>query len=78
MNKQMIDINIFLIKQIDKWKKDSIQKIQQTAEECRQILLQHTNEHFNQIEINLAKLTDHLRETRQENDFNEIEINQLK
>jgi hypothetical protein len=68
----------FLIKQINKWEKDSIEKIQQTAEECKQILRQHTIEHFNQIEINLAKLTDRLRVTRRDDDFNEIEINQLK
>jgi hypothetical protein len=68
----------FLIKQIDKWEKDSIRKIQQTAEECRQILLQHTTKHFNQIEINLTKLTDQLKQTRQENDFNEIDLKNLK
>ena len=50
-----------LIKQIDKWEEDSIKKIQQTAKECRQILLQHTNEHINQIEINLNKLTDQIK-----------------
>jgi chromosome segregation ATPase len=67
-----------LIKQIDQWEKDSINKIQQTAKECRQILLQHTTEYINQIEINLTKLTDQLRETRQENDFNEIDLNEFK
>jgi len=68
----------FLIKQIDKWEKGSIQKIQQTAEECRQILHQHTTKHFNQIEINLTKLTDQLRQIRQENDFNEIDLKYLQ
>jgi biopolymer transport protein ExbD len=68
----------FLIKQIDQWEYDSIQKIQQTAKECRQMLLEHTTEHFNKIEINLTKLTDQLRKTRQENDFNEIDLNHLK
>jgi hypothetical protein len=67
-----------LIKQIYQWEKDSINKIQQTAKECRQILLQHTTEYINQIEINLTKLTDQLRETRQENDFNEIDLNEFK
>ena len=67
-----------LIKQIDQWEKDSIHKIQQTAEQCRQLVLQHTNEHLNEIEINLNKLTNQLRETRKENDFNEIELNQFK
>jgi uncharacterized Fe-S cluster-containing radical SAM superfamily protein len=68
----------FLIKQINKWEYDSIEKIQQTAKECRHLLLEHTTEHFNKIEINLTKLTDELRKTRQENDFNEIDLNHLK
>ena len=68
----------FLIKQIDQWEEDSIRKIQQTAKECRQILLEHTPEYFNKIEINLTKLTDQLRKTRQENDFNEIDIKHLQ
>ena len=67
-----------LIKQIDQWEEDSIYKIRQTAEHCRQLVLQHTNEHLNEIEINLNKLTNQLRETRKENDFNEIELNQFK
>ena len=39
-----------LIEQINQWEKDSIQKIQQTAEETRQILFKYTNENINQIE----------------------------
>jgi hypothetical protein len=63
-----------LIKQIDRWEEDSMRKIQQTAQACRQLILQHTTEHINQIEVNLVKLTDELRLTRQENDFNEIDL----
>src|SRR5437868_7053759 len=32
----------FLIEQINKWENDSINKIQQTAEEARQLLIKHT------------------------------------
>jgi DNA repair exonuclease SbcCD ATPase subunit len=67
-----------LIKQIDKWESDSIEIIQKTAKECREKLLQHTNQHFNQMEMNLTKLTNKMREIRQENDFNEIDLNNLK
>ncbi|CAF1374226.1 unnamed protein product [Rotaria sp. Silwood1] len=70
--------NHSLIKQINQWEEDSIKKIKQTAHECRQILLQHMAEHITQIEVNLAQLTDKLKETRQENDFNEIILNQFK
>ncbi|CAF1457511.1 unnamed protein product [Rotaria sordida] len=67
-----------LIKQIDQWEKDSIKKIQQTAEECRQLLPHHITKHITQIEGNLAKLTDQLKHIRQENDFNEIDLSHLK
>jgi hypothetical protein len=67
-----------LIKQVDQWEKDSIQIIEQTAKQCRDLLLEHTTKSINQIEINLAKLTDEMRILRKENDFNEIELDQLK
>ena len=67
-----------LIKQIDQWEKDSIKKIQQAANECRQLLLHHTSGHINTLEINLAKLTDRIRKTRQENDVNEIDLNAFR
>jgi hypothetical protein len=67
-----------LIEQIDQWEQDSIRKIQQAANEYRQQILQHTNGHINNIEVNLVKLTDQLRQTRQENDFNEIDLNEFR
>jgi len=67
-----------LIKQIDQWEDDSIRKIQQTAKECRNLVLQQITEHINQIEVNLAELTDQFRQTRQENDFDEIDLQRLK
>jgi hypothetical protein len=70
--------NNSLFKQINQWEKDSIEIIKQTANQCRQILIQHTNNNINQIEINLSKLTDQLKYTRQENNFNEIDLNQYK
>jgi chromosome segregation ATPase len=70
--------NHSLIQQINQWEKDSINKIQQTANEARQLVLKHTGEHFNQIEIRLNKLTEELKEIRKEDDFNEIHLNQLK
>jgi hypothetical protein len=67
-----------LMKQIDQWEEDSIKIIRQTANDCRQLVLQHTTDHINQFEGNLVKLTDRLRQTRQENDFNEIDLRELK
>jgi predicted nuclease with TOPRIM domain len=36
------------------------------------------NEYFHEMEIKLNKLTDQLRQTRQENDFNEIHLQQFQ
>jgi len=79
LTEQTTDFKIhLLIKEIDKWEEDSIKQIQQTAKECRQLVLQHTTEHIDPIEIDLAKLTDDLRHIRQENDFNEIDLREFK
>ncbi len=67
-----------LMKQIDKWEENAIQTIQQTAQVCRRTLLQYTAKHINQIEVNLAELADQLKEIREENNFNEIDLNQFK
>ncbi|CAF1214680.1 unnamed protein product [Adineta steineri] len=78
LNEQMNHPQVhLLVKQINTWELDSIKIIQQTASECRQLLIEHRNEHFNQIEVNLNKLTDELRDIRQENDFNEIDLQQF-
>jgi hypothetical protein len=67
-----------LIKQIDLWEKDSIKIIEQTAKQCRDLLLEHTTKSINRIEVNLTKLTNEMREIRKENDFNEVDLNELK
>ena len=64
----------FLIQQIHQWENDSIKKIRQTGNKCKQILIEHTNE----IENKLINLTQQLRENRQENKFNEINLNLFK
>ena len=67
-----------LIQQVNQWEKDSIEKIQQTAEEARRVLMKHTNTYIGEIEMKLEQLTNQLKYTRQENDFNEIILNQLE
>jgi hypothetical protein len=63
-----------LIQQINEWERDSITKIRQTAEEARQTLLKHTVGHVKQIEVDLNKLTDQLRQSREDNDFYETDL----
>jgi chromosome segregation ATPase len=63
-----------LVQQIDQWELESINKIRQTAEEARQRLLQYTTGHVTEIEVQLNKLTDQLRQCRQEDDFFETDL----
>ena len=67
-----------LIQQINQWEQRSIDKIQQTAEQNRQLIFKQMNEHFQNIEIDLNRLTDQIKETRQESDFNELNLIDLR
>lgn len=67
-----------LLRQIDQWEQESINKIRETAQETRQLLMQHTTKYFNEMEVKLDKLTRQLRESRQENDFIETDLRQWK
>jgi chromosome segregation ATPase len=67
-----------LIEQIDTWERDSIQKIRQTADEARQLALENTVGHIAELETKLNKLTDQLRQSRQENDFNETDLHHFQ
>ena len=49
-----------LVQKIDRWEEDSINKIRQTAEECRKTLTDHTNKY-------LVELENKLNSTRQRN-----------
>ena len=67
-----------LFKEINQWEDKSILKIKQTANDARESLLKYTNEHIQKIEIEFKKLTEQMKEIRDENDFNEINLNELK
>jgi predicted transcriptional regulator len=67
-----------LIKQIDEWEHDSINKIQQTGKEVNQVLFRHIAKHITQLENKLNKLTDQLRESREENDIIETDLDHWK
>ncbi|CAF1550267.1 unnamed protein product [Adineta steineri] len=66
--------NLTLIKQIDEWEQDSIDKIRQTANEARQTILQHSTKCLTDFETKLNTLTKELRESREENDFIEADL----
>ncbi|CAF0819241.1 unnamed protein product [Adineta ricciae] len=65
-------------KQIDQWEDESVRVVRQAAVECRQLLVEHTAKNVHNIEANLAALSDHLKRIRQENDFNEVDLDMFK
>ncbi len=67
-----------LFEQINQWENKSITIIKRTANEARNLLFDHINEHLNKIEIMLNQLTKQLKDIRQENNFNEIILLELK
>ena len=66
------------MQQIDTWECDSINKIRQSAEEARQLLFQHNTGHIAEMEVELNKLTDQIRQSRQEDDFFETDLSRWK
>ena len=66
--------NHVLMQQIDNWERASIKKIRQAAQEAREVALKNTDKNIYQLETKLNKLTDQLRESRDEDDFNEINL----
>jgi chromosome segregation ATPase len=79
LNEQTVDPQKHpLIQQINQWEQDSIRKIQQTAREAKELIIKHTTRHRTKIETKLTKLTDQLRESREENDFIETDLNQWR
>ena len=66
------------IQQINQWEQRSINKIQQIAEENRKLILKLMNKHFEKIEIDLNLFTNEIKEIRQESDFNELNLIDLR
>lgn len=70
--------NHILIEEIRKWEQNSINIIQQTANEARQIILDNINKYNDQLEIKLNEFDDRLRQSRDANNFNENNLHQLR
>ncbi|CAF1433866.1 unnamed protein product [Adineta steineri] len=69
--------NHSLIKQIDQWETNSIGKIQQKAQECRNIVIKSSQRFINDIEMKFNDLSEHIKHIHKENEFNEINLNYL-
>ena len=66
--------NCLLIQQINKWEYDSIEKIQQRANQYREKLIKYINKSFLTTEKHLNELAQQIRDIHNQNGFNEIEI----
>ncbi|UJR17586.1 hypothetical protein I4U23_004482 [Adineta vaga] len=71
-------LNHSLIKQIDQWERKSSRTIQQTAEKCRQNVFEHSRRSFKDTEKTLSELSEQIKEIQRENEFNEIDLNDLR
>ena len=67
-----------LIKRIDQWEIDSIDKIQQTAEQCRQQWTKYFAKYLLQIENRLNNLAQEMRRMLEQNEYNETDLNEFK
>ncbi|CAF4019525.1 unnamed protein product [Adineta steineri] len=70
--------NSSLIEQINQWETNSIEKIQQTAQQCRETLMKLTQKLINNVERQFIELSKKLKEIRQKNEFNEIDLNNFQ
>ncbi|CAF4438452.1 unnamed protein product, partial [Adineta steineri] len=70
--------NNLLIKQIDQWERNSIEIIQQKAQNCREIIIKSSQTFINDIEMKFNDISKQIKQLHQENEFNEINLNYLR
>ncbi|CAF0831807.1 unnamed protein product [Adineta steineri] len=70
--------NDILINQINKWEKNSVEIIQQKAQEYREIVIKSSQTCNNDIEMKFKDLNEQIKQMQKQNEFNEINLNYLK
>ncbi|CAF3524390.1 unnamed protein product, partial [Adineta steineri] len=70
--------NDSLIKQINQWETNSIEIIQQKAQEWRKFVIESSQTCIDEIEMKFNGLSEQIKQIHQENEFNEINLNYLK
>ncbi|CAF0831432.1 unnamed protein product [Adineta steineri] len=70
--------NHSLLKQINQWERDSIEKIQQKAQNRRENLIQFSQAFIDDIEKRFKDLSELVKQIHGEDEFNEINLNYLK
>ena len=67
-----------LIQEIDRWEQNSIDKIRQTAEQCRERLVNYTNKIINRLEMTLDDPKEQPIPIGGKNQFNEVDLDQFR
>ncbi|CAF0725519.1 unnamed protein product [Adineta steineri] len=70
--------NHSLIKQINQWETNAIEKIQKKAQYCRKIVIESLQTLINDIEMKFNDLNKQIQQLHKETDFNEINLNYLR
>ncbi|CAF1468769.1 unnamed protein product [Adineta steineri] len=70
--------NHSLMKQINQWEIESIEKIQQKAQEYREIFIKSSQTCLSDIEMKFNDLTEQIKHFQKETDLNEINLNHLR
>lgn len=70
--------NDLFIQEINQWEENSIKIIKQTADYCREKLINYKNKLNIKLENRLNDFTKNIQEIRQDNEFNEMDLDQLK
>ncbi|CAF1399110.1 unnamed protein product [Adineta ricciae] len=66
-----------MMQKVNQWEKESMDKIQQTADECRRLITEHLDKNIHEIEAEFRKFADRVKYIRKEDDFNEIDLNEF-
>ncbi|CAF1062151.1 unnamed protein product [Adineta steineri] len=66
-----------LIEQINQWERNSIEKIQQKAQQCRNIVIESSQTFIKETEMKFEDLSEQIKHIHGENEFNEIDLNYL-
>jgi hypothetical protein len=78
LTKQKISENHPLMQKINQWEQESIAKIQQRAEETRQLLAKHTIGRTAEIEAKLNNIAKQIQQNREDNAFFETDLQRWK
>ncbi|CAF0777842.1 unnamed protein product [Adineta steineri] len=70
--------NDLLIEQINQWEIESIEKVQQKAQEYREIIIKSSQTCIKDIETKFNNLREQIKQMQKQNEFNEIDLNYLR